>query len=289
MSEVVDLLLKGLDCLADIADDLVVVKLNNTVVQNDKLLETFALDVASLTRFGVNFAIIHEGMGEQLENVKFNNFNEQEVRDVFINGWANQRIVEFLNLEGVSAVSLSGKANRLVQTKIVRKVNKQSYKEAKKVFDLGFANKVSGINTDFISNVLDHGFTPVICPSFYDSNGACQALPTEVASGIASTFAAGRYVVFADKLLIDKSGKIIHAIDSDKLSHMLESAKFDAGLKKEAEYCVKLVQLYVDEALILSADTPHILMSALLSKEFKGNRIEPLFLEDGDEQDINMF
>jgi acetylglutamate/LysW-gamma-L-alpha-aminoadipate kinase len=137
-------------------------------------------------------------------------------------GKMNKRYVERLQQLGVNAVGLCGADGRsmLGERKAAIKVVENG---KRKVLRNDFTGRVEQINTELLTLLLDHGYTPVLCPPAmsYD-NEIINVDGDRMAAVLASALKAETLVILSNVpgLLqdVDDPGSLIAAIDKTRIS-----------------------------------------------------------------------
>ena len=108
----------------------IVIKYGGHAMGNDKLSQSFSMDIGLLKEVGINPVVVHGGgpqIGEMLKkkNIKSNFIDGLRVTDIetvkvveeVLSKDINKKIVDDINATGGKAIGLSGNVNNLIQAK----------------------------------------------------------------------------------------------------------------------------------------------------------------------------
>ena len=212
-----------------------VVKCGGQVLDDDALLEAFCRDFAALTGPKV---LVHGGgalagrcqKALGIEPVKFegrrvtDDATLQVVTMVYA-GWCNKQVVALLQAQGCDAVGLSGCDGSVVTA---AKRPPKTLSDGQTV-DFGWVGDVTpeSVNTAFLHQLLDAGYTPVLCAINHDGNG--QLLNTNadtVAASVAAALGAGLTTCF------EQPGVLLDRNDPSSVIPVINKAAY-ASLKAE--------------------------------------------------------
>jgi acetylglutamate kinase len=111
-----------------------------------------------------------------------------ELLRMVLSGAVNKRLVNAFVVAGVPAVGISGEDAHLIEAEQI---------DAER---LGLAGKVTAINVDLLSHLMDNGYLPVISPVAYwtGEGGALNVNGDDAAAAIAIALGADELVLAAD-------------------------------------------------------------------------------------------
>lgn len=179
-------------------------------------IEAVCQDVAALVQQGERLLLVHGGSHETnllstalgkpprfvtsvsgLES----RYTDRETLDLFnmaYVGKMNKRFVERLQQLGVNAVGLCGADGRVMEGE--RKAAIKVIENGKRrVLRDDFTGRVEQINTDLLSLLLDHGYTPVLCPPAISYQGEIINVDGDRAAAVlAAAFQADKLVILSN-------------------------------------------------------------------------------------------
>ena len=226
------LLLEALPYIRKFFGKTVVIKYGGHAMVDEELQKSFALNIILLKYIGINPVIVHGGgpqIGRMLKQLGITSEFRQGLRvtddatmdvvEMVLVGKVNKNIVNLINLNGGSAVGLSGKDGHLISARKLEMVVEK--KDAPpEIIDLGKVGEVVRINTSLITTLQAQGFIPVIAPVGVDEEGATYNINADtVAGAVASALGAMRLVLLTDVSgVLDKDRTLISSLDIQEAS-----------------------------------------------------------------------
>ncbi len=213
----------------------------------DISLEGVCQDVAALVKCGERLILVHGGSHETNElstalgkpprfvtsvsgvESRYTDRETLEIFNMVYVGKMNKLYVERLQQLGVNAVGLCGADGRSMvgERKAAIKVVENG---KRKVLRNDFTGRVEQINTELLTLLLDHGYTPVLCPPAmsYD-NEIINVDGDRMAGALASAFEAEILVILSNVpgLLkdVDDPESLITTIDKTRMSSFSDVAQ----------------------------------------------------------------
>ena len=167
-------------------DKLTIIKVGGAVLNDNKIFKTFLNNFSKIEEKKI---LVHGGgiiasnymvrLGIPPKFIKGRRITDEKTLDVAIMTYAgliNKKIVAQLQKLNCNSIGLSGADCNLIKSK----------KREIKDIDFGLVGDITGINVNFINNLIKTNIHPVICSLSHDGNG--QLLNTN-ADTIASKFA----------------------------------------------------------------------------------------------------
>lgn len=210
-------------------------------------LDAVCQDVHSLVQSGERLILVHGASHETNElstalgkPPRFvtslsgleSRYTDRDTLDIFNMAYAgkmNKRYVERLQQLGVNAVGLCGADGRCMEGE--RKAAIKVIENGKrKVLRDDFTGRVERINTALLALLLDHGYTPVLCPPAISYAGEIINVDGDRAAAmLATAFHADTLVILSNVpgLLRDVAApdSLIHHIDKAHLSAYMSYAQ----------------------------------------------------------------
>ena len=164
----------------------------------DELKYSFATDIALMKQVGINVIVVHGG-GPQIDkelskvNIKRNFLDGIRVTDEMtievvsntLNNIVNKEIVDLINRNGANAIGIAKNENSYI------KVKKYESKE----IDYGYVGEITNVNTNYLYELMNSNYIPVIAPLGYDSNNDIYNINADsAASAIASQLSAEKLI-----------------------------------------------------------------------------------------------
>jgi acetylglutamate kinase len=259
------LLLEALPYIRKFFGKTVVIKYGGHAMVDEELQRSFALNVILLKYIGINPVIVHGGgpqIGQMLKQLGIASEFRQGLRvtddatmdvvEMVLVGKVNKNIVNLINLNGGSAVGLSGKDGHLITARKLEMVVEKA-DAPPEILDLGKVGEVVAINTSLITTLLAQGFIPVIAPVGVDTAGETYNINADtVAGAVASALGAMRLVLLTDVTgVLDKDRTLISSLDIKEASQAMADGVLTGGMIPKVTCCMEAVDAGVEKAHIL--------------------------------------
>jgi acetylglutamate/LysW-gamma-L-alpha-aminoadipate kinase len=246
-------------------------------------IEAVCQDISGLVRRGERVLLVHGGSHEtnvlstalgkpprfvtSVSGVE-SRYTDRETLEIFAMAYVgkmNKLFVERLQQLGVNAVGLCGVDGRSMEGE--RKAAIKVIENGKRrVLRDDFTGRVERINTDLLTLLLDHGYTPVLCPPAisYDSE-IINVDGDRAAAVLAIAFQADALVILSNVpgLLRDvqDEGSLIPHIETLRLKSFMEVA---AGrMKKKVMGAMEALEGGVGRVILGDARLEHPVQQAL--------------------------
>jgi acetylglutamate kinase len=278
-------LLEALPYIKEYFNRIVVVKLGGAMMDNDTSLMRVLDDLILMKYVGMNVIVIHGG-GKQItklmeeKNIKVEfcdgmRITSKEAIDVVkmvLLGEINSKIVSFLNKHGKLAVGLSGNDANFVDCR------KKTYKKDGKEIDLGYVGEIKDIKKDFLLNILNNGYLPVIATLGSDCKGNVFNINADTfASEIASKFEAKKMILLTDVDGIKVSGtdreELISRISASGCRKLIETRDISKGMIPKVNSCINALSQGVERTHILNGNLEHSILIEIFTDKGIGTMI----------------
>lgn len=276
-----DVLIEALPYLRQFSGRTIVVKYGGNAMVDDTLKTQVMQDIALLRYVGIRTILVHGGgpdinalmkqMGHEPEFVgglRVTDAATMEIVEMVLAGKTNKSIVSHLNMQGASAVGLSGKdANLIVACKM------QSPKG-----DLGFVGEVARVNPEILNLLVENGYVPVVSSVATGSDGASYNVNADhVAGHIAAAVHAAKLVMLTDveglyANYADKSS-LIGRMNVEQAEEMIASGAAERGMIPKLEACITAVEGGVDRAHLIDGRLSHSLLIEIFTDAGIGTMI----------------
>lgn len=279
------ILLEALPYIKEYFNRIVVVKLGGTIMDDDKSLMKVLDDLILMKYVGINVIVIHGG-GKQItklmeeKNIKvefcdgMRVTNEEAIKTVkmVLLGEINSKIVSFLNRHGKLAVGLSGNDANFVNCK------KKMYEKDGKEIDLGYVGEIIEINKDFLLNILNNGYLPVIATLGSDSKGNVYNINADTfACGIASKFEAKKMILLTDvdgiKVTENTGERLVSKISVSGCSKLIETKEISKGMVPKVNACIDALKNGVERAHLLNGNSEHSILIEIFTDKGIGTMV----------------
>ena len=255
-------------------DEFIIIKCGGSVLVDPKLFKVFIEDVVVLKKLGFNPIIVHGG-GKRINN----KLSEVNIKSNFINGLRvtdkdtinivkdvliefNKEIVEALNELDCKAKRITSKENNIIT---VVQENK----------DLGFVGRPTGINKEFLTEIIKVNEVPVIAPLGVDKDNQTFNINADTTAGsIAIELKARRLMIISDvEGVLDSEKKLIPEINSKKANELIDQEVISGGMIPKIKNCLDVASNGVKAVVIIDGRKNHSLLFELLSDKGSGTLI----------------
>ncbi|MEE9224702.1 MAG: acetylglutamate kinase [Bacteroidota bacterium] len=278
-----DVLIECLPYIHRFEGKTLVIKYGGAAMENVALKASFAQDVTLLKKIGVSIVVVHGG-GKEINELahrlqiptrfingqRYTDARMLEVVQMVLAGSVNKEIVREINLCHGSAVGLSGIDGSLLRA--------TRYQEA----DLGLVGTVTGVNTDFLNQLLTHKHIPVIAPLGVDSEGVVYNINADAASGaVAGALRAAKLVYLSDVEGIYAEGKLLHSLTQRDAQQLLSQGVVTDGMIPKLTSALDALNAGVNKAHVIDGRIPHALLLEVFTDEGVGTEVirEPIIDE----------
>ena len=251
-----------------------VIKYGGHAMSDEKLKESFALDVIMLKSLGINTVIVHGGGPQINQTLKRYGIVSQFVRgmrvtdeetmsvvEMVLVGQVNKEVVGYLNQHGGRAVGLSGKDGTLLLCKkLLQDVRHED--GTVELLDIGYVGDVVKVNTDLIAT-LEHGkYIPVIAPVGVGLEGESYNINADLVAGrVAAALNAEKLILLTDiDGVKDKTGNLLTSIAVADMHRLIEEEAITGGMIPKVVCCADAIGEGVKKAHIIDGRVEHAVL-----------------------------
>ncbi len=257
---------------------IVVVKYGGNAMINESLKDQVMEDIVLLSLIGVKVVLVHGGGPEITDTLKklgkesifcdglrVTDRETAEVAQMVLAGKINKSLVNKLTHTGGHAVGLSGLDDGMIQC--VMKDER-----------LGFVGEITKINIKPITDLLEHGYIPVVSTVGCDKEGNVYNINADTAAAyIAGELKAARLITMTDieGILRDKNDptSLIPLIDIKGAYELFDTHVIAGGMIPKVECCIEAIHRGVHKVIILDGRVPHALLIETLTDEGAGTMV----------------
>ena len=263
----------------------IVVKYGGNAMTDDDLKARFAEDIVFLRLAGLRPVVVHGGgpqigamlkkLGVDSEFVGGLRRTTPEVMDVVgmvLVGQVQRELVGLINDHGPFAVGLSGEDAHLLTAE-----RRGAIVDGETV-DIGLVGDVVDVRPDFVTQLLDDGFIPVVSTVARDADGVPHNVNADTAaSALAVALGAEKFVVLTDVEGLYRewptSDEVVRSIGADELRALLPS--LESGMVPKMEACLRAVDGGVPRAHIIDGRVPHSVLLEVFTDSGIGTMVLP--------------
>jgi len=267
----------------------VVIKYGGNAMVNDELKNSVIQDITLLKYVGMRPVVVHGGgpeitkimkqMGKETTFVSGLRVTDAEtvaLAEMVLVGKINTEIVSLLNRHGSKAVGLSGKDADLI---VAKKHLAQVYEnETVTTVDIGFVGDVEHINTDIITTLLDHGYTPVIAPIGVGTDKESYNINADYVAGeVAGALGAEKLLLLTDVEGIygdyhDKD-TFISSLALTEAEKMIKDGSIEGGMIPKVETCIRALRGGAAKTHIIDGRQPHSILLEIFTSQGIGTEV----------------
>ncbi len=284
-------LIEALPYIKDYFNETVVIKLGGAIMEDDAGLIEVLDDIVLMKFVGIKVILIHGG-GKQItklmnerkievefcEGLRITTKETIDIVKMVLLGEINSKIVSFLNKHGKIAIGISGNDANFIDCQ-----RKAYFKDGKNI-DLGFVGEIKDIDSNFLTNILNNDYLPVIASLGSDKNGNIYNINADTcACEIASKLKAKKLILLTDvdgiKVKDESKEKLISKISVKGCLKLIKEKVISEGMIPKARACIDALKNGVERTHILNGNYEH----SILIEIFTNKGIGTMIVNDLDE------
>lgn len=257
---------------------IVVIKYGGNAMINEELKQQVMEDTVLLSLVGVKVVLVHGGgpeitdtlnkIGKESSFVDGLRVTDKETVDVVqmvLAGKVNKSLVNLLGAKGGKAMGISGIDGHLIEAEI-------------KDERLGYVGKITNINVNPITDLLDNGYIPVVSTVACDKEGNVYNINADTAAAyIAGALNAESLISMTDIAGVmrdkDDPDSLISVIDINDSVELFNSGVISGGMIPKVECCIDAIHRGVKKVFIMDGRVPHSLLIETLTNEGAGTMV----------------
>lgn len=264
-----------------------VIKYGGHAMSDERLKESFALDIIMLKSLGINTVIVHGGgpqinetlkrygiVSEFVRGMRVTDAETMSVVEMVLVGQVNKEVVGYLNLHGGRAVGLSGKDGTLL-------LSKKLLQEARaedgtvELVDIGFVGDVVKVNTDLIKTLESGAYIPVIAPVGVGPLGESYNINADLVAGrVAAALNAEKLILLTDTPgVLDSEKRLLPSIAVADMHRLIEEEAITGGMIPKVVCCADALKEGVKKAHIIDGRMEHAVLLELFTDVGIGTEI----------------
>ena len=253
----------------------VVIKYGGNAMINEDLKKAVMNDIVLLSLIGVKVVLVHGGgpeinsmlnkIGKKSEFVNGLRVTDAETIDtvlMVLAGKVNKSLVNLIECTGGKSVGLCGLDGHLIEAETLDE-------------KLGYVGKITKVNIDPITDLLDHGYIPVVSTLGCDMDGHVYNINADTAAAkIAAEMKAESLISMTDicGILMDQHdpSTLVTNITPEKAHKLMEDGIIQGGMIPKVECCLDAIEGGVNRVFILDGTKPHAILMEMLTDEGVG-------------------
>lgn len=259
--------------------EIVVVKYGGNAMINEQLKQQVMEDVVLLWLIGVKVVLVHGGgpeindlmdkLGKKPEFVDGLRVTDKETVDIVqmvLAGKVNKTLVNLLEMKGGKAMGISGMDGCLIEAEI-------------KDERLGYVGKVTNVNIEPITDLLEKGYIPVVSTIGCDKQGNAYNINGDTAAAyIAGALGAERLIMMTDidGILRDRHDPttLIPEVNIEDIKNLCDEGVISGGMIPKVDCCVEAIHKGVKNVIIMDGRVPHSILMEILTDEGAGTMVK---------------
>jgi len=264
-----------------------VIKYGGHAMSDERLKESFALDVIMLRSLGINTVIVHGGgpqinatlkrygiVSEFVRGMRVTDDDTMSVVEMVLVGQVNKEVVGYLNQHGGRAVGLCGKdGTLLLSRKLLQEVTGDDGTVDQ--IDIGYVGDVVKVNTDLIRVLEQGGYLPVIAPVGVGPEGESYNINADLVAGrVAAALNAEKLILLTDTPgVLDSEKKLIPNICVAEMHRLIEEESITGGMIPKVVCCADALKEGVKKAHIIDGRVEHAVLLEIFTDVGIGTEI----------------
>lgn len=280
-------LMEALPYIRRFAGKTFVIKYGGHAMSDDRLKESFALDVIMLKSLGINTVIVHGGgpqinqtlkrygiVSEFVRGMRVTDSETMAVVEMVLVGQVNKEVVGYLNQHGGKAVGLCGKDGSLLLSKKLLQEVPGENGQVEQV-DIGYVGDVVKVNTELITALEQGGYLPVIAPVGVGLDGESYNINADVVAGrVAAALNAEKLILLTDTPgVLDKEKKLIQKIKVAQIDGLIDDESITGGMIPKVVCCAEALRYGVRKSHIIDGRMEHSILLEIFTDVGIGTEI----------------
>lgn len=257
---------------------IVVVKYGGNAMTSEDLKQQVMEDIVLMSLIGVKIVLVHGGgpeitellgkIGKKSEFVDGLRVTDRETVDVVqmvLAGKINKSLVNLLEMKGGKAMGISGIDGHMIESEV---------KDEK----LGFVGKITNVNVEPITDLLEKGYIPVVSTVGCDMQGNVYNINADTAAArIAGAMKAESLISMTDiaGILRDRNdpSSLIPLIDIGDAAELFREGIISGGMIPKVECSIDAIRCGVKKVIIMDGRVPHAILIEALTDEGAGTMV----------------
>lgn len=281
-------LMEALPYIRRFAGTTFVIKYGGHAMSDEKLKESFALDVIMLRSLGINTVIVHGGgpqinqtlkrygiVSQFVKGMRVTDGETMAVVEMVLVGQVNKEVVGYLNQHGGRAVGLSGKdGTLLLSRKLLQEVIRDD--GTTEQVDMGYVGDVVRVNTDLLNALENGNYLPVIAPVGVGPGGESYNINADLVAGrVAAALNAEKLILLTDiEGVKDKDGQLLSSIAVADMHRLIREEAITGGMIPKVVCCADALEGGVRKAHIIDGRVEHAVLLEIFTDVGIGTEIQ---------------
>jgi len=259
-------LVEALPYMRAFYDKTIVIKYGGAAMADEKLKQSFAIDVTLLRYIGLRPVIVHGGgpqiaqmlqrLGKEsrfVDGMRVTDDDTMEIVEMVLGGQVNAEIVANIGRAGGRAVGLTGKDCGLLRV---------TRRQGSRGEDLGRVGSPEEVDASVLITMTQNGLIPVVAPIGTDDSGQTYNVNGDMAAGrIAQALAAEKLILLTDvEGVLNADGKLWPHLSAEQARAAIADGSVSGGMIPKLECCIETSTHGVASAHVIDGRTLHALL-----------------------------
>ncbi|MBO5048540.1 MAG: acetylglutamate kinase [Clostridia bacterium] len=273
-----EILTQALPYIQSYYNKIVVVKYGGNAMINDDLKQQVMEDVVLLTLIGAKVVLVHGGGPEITEmlgkigkksvfvdGLRVTDKETVEIAQMVLAGKVNKNLVNLIEMKGGKAMGISGIDGHLIEAEV-------------KDERLGYVGRITKVNIDPITDLLEKGYIPVVSTVGCDMEGNVYNVNADTAAAqIAGVLGAECLLSMTDISGIMRDcndpTSLIPLIDIAEAHKLMGEGVISGGMIPKVLCCIDAIEQGVKKVTIMDGRIPHAILLETLTDEGAGTMV----------------
>ena len=277
--QVVKILNEALPYIQRFSKKICVVKYGGSAMVEDDLKNSFARDITLMKQVGINVIVVHGG-GPQIDeelrksNIKRNFVDGIRVTDKetikivseTLDKIVNKEIVDLINKNGGNSIGVSTARKDIITVEKFQS-NKTDY---------GYVGNVTDVNTNYLYDLMNSNYIPVIAPLGFDENDKIHNINADIAaSKIASYLSAEKIIFLTDTPgVLSENKTLLSALNPKEIKKYIDSGVISGGMLPKIQASIEAIKNGVKTAHIIDGRIQHSVLLEIFTNEGIGTLVK---------------
>ena len=273
-----EILTQALPYIQSYYNKIVVVKYGGNAMINDDLKQQVMEDVVLLTLIGAKVVLVHGGgpeipemlgkIGKKsvfVDGLRVTDKETVEIAQMVLAGKVNKNLVNLIEMKGGKAMGISGIDGHLIEAEV-------------KDERLGYVGRITKVNIDPITDLLEKGYIPVVSTVGCDMEGNVYNVNADTAAAqIAGVLGAECLLSMTDISGIMRDcndpTSLIPLIDIADAHKLMGEGVISGGMIPKVLCCIDAIEQGVKKVTIMDGRIPHAILLETLTDEGAGTMV----------------
>ena len=277
--QVVKILNEALPYIQRFSKKICVVKYGGSAMVEDDLKNSFARDITLMKQVGINVIVVHGG-GPQIDeelrksNIKRNFVDGIRVTDKETIKIVSETLDKIVNKEIVDLINKNGGNSLGVSTDRKDIITVEKFQSNKT--DYGFVGNVTDVNTNYLYDLMNSNYIPVIAPLGFDENDKIHNINADIAaSKIASYLSAEKIIFLTDTPgVLSKNKTLLSALNPKEIKKYIDSGVISGGMLPKIQASIEAIKNGVKTAHIIDGRIQHSVLLEIFTNEGIGTLVK---------------